>query len=188
MTRYDLYRKLDTTRLQIVSFYRTFLSLTPIPSFIPGNNYVKGWKSMKQVRSQGINASMYIHKYEEQVINSRSRPIVILGLNQKTIHFLSDLIIPPVPELLVGLELEGQKNNVIHLDCTLQWKQELGSFTLYFAKLHIHEEHRLYIYSQLNQMIYQLQYPVHTYFQKQPEAWTLARDMPYPYSRINTQA
>ncbi|MCM3786684.1 hypothetical protein M3231_27495 [Neobacillus mesonae] len=138
---------------------------------------------MKQVNGLGINASIYIHKYKEQVINSRSRPIIVIGLDQQTITFLNDLVIPPVPELRIGLVMEDMENTV-HLHCSLEWKQELGSFTMYHAILHIHEEHRLYINGQLHQMVHRMRYPIYSYFQDQLEEWT--RISENKHSRINT--
>ena len=123
-------------------------------------------------------AVMYIHKYQEQVINSKSRPIIVMGIGPQFITFISDLYIPVTPNLEIGLNIQDEHSS-IHSFCTLKWKQEFGSFTLYHAFLHNIEEHTLYINGQLNWMIHRMPHLYEFRPLDRMEEWTLIRDKIY---------
>lgn len=133
---------------------------------------------MNQINVYDPKAVMYIHKYQEQVINSKSRPIIVMGISQKFITFVSDLYIPVTPQLEIGLNIQ-EEHSSIHSFCTLKWKQDFGSFTLYHAFLHNFEEHKLYINGQLNWMIQRIPHLYELSPLDRIEEWSLIRDKIY---------
>ncbi|WIV20101.1 hypothetical protein QPK24_05120 [Paenibacillus polygoni] len=123
-------------------------------------------------------AVMYIHKYQEQIINSKSRPIMVMGISGNCITFVSDLYIPVIPQLEIGLVIQDELSS-IHSFCTLKWKQDFGSFTLYHAFLHNLEEQKPYINGQLNWMIQRMPYLYELRPLDRIEEWSLIRDKIY---------
>ncbi|WP_211750184.1 hypothetical protein [Paenibacillus sp. Marseille-Q4541] len=138
---------------------------------------------MNQVKAHESKAFMYIHKYQEQVINSKSRPVILMALGQQSVTFVSDLFIPITSDLEIGLAVQDEHSN-FHSFCTLKWKQEFGSFTLYHAFLHNYEEHRLYIKGQLNWMIHRMPHLYEFRPLDRMEEWVLIHNK--YYNRIDT--
>lgn len=134
---------------------------------------------MNQVKDSNSKAFMYIHKYQDRVIHSKSRPIIVMGMGQQSITFISDLYIPVTPDLEIGLDVEDGHGGNMHSLCTLKWKQEFESFTLYHGFLHNPEKHRLYINGQLNWMIHRMPHLYELRPLDRMEEWTLIQDKIY---------
>lgn len=133
---------------------------------------------MNQIEARESRSYIYIHKYQDRIVNSKSRPIIVMGLGEQEITFISDLYIPVTPNLEIGLDVENEHCRVRSF-CTLKWKQEFGSFTLYHALLHSDEEHSRYINGQLNWMIHRLPHLYELRPLDRIEEWTLIQDKIY---------
>ncbi|MFE6075300.1 hypothetical protein ACFVQB_12565 [Paenibacillus sp. NPDC057886] len=122
------------------------------------NSMIQEWADLK------LNVHMYIQEFQGKWVDRKRRPVLLLGMDTRAITFLSDLDLPILPEMLIGLDVEDS-HVCVRLHARLQWKQPFGELTLYHSNLHIQQEQTLYITGQLNTMIREVQFPTVSRFQ-----------------------
>jgi len=122
------------------------------------NSMIQEWADLK------LNVHMYIQEFHGKLVDRKRRPVLLLGMDTRAITFLSDLDLPILPEMLIGLDVEDS-HVCVRLHARLQWKQPFGELTLYHSNLHIQQEQTLYITGQLNTMIREVQFPTVSRFQ-----------------------
>ncbi|MFK0522527.1 hypothetical protein ACINKY_10015 [Paenibacillus illinoisensis] len=116
------------------------------------NAVIQEWADLE------LNVHMYIQEFQGKTVDRKRRPVLLLGMDTKAITFLSDLVLPVSPTMLIGLDVEDRQV-CLRLQASLQWKQPFGELTLYHSSLHIQQEQTLYITGQLNQMLRDVQFP-----------------------------
>ncbi|PYE48458.1 hypothetical protein HUB98_23155 [Paenibacillus barcinonensis] len=103
------------------------------------------------------NAHMYIQELHGKRVDRKRRPVLLLGMDIHAITFLSDLNLPVLSELLIGLDVEDS-HVCVRLPAKLQWKQPFGELIMYHSNLHIQKEQTLYITGQLNRMLAEVEF------------------------------
>ncbi|MGO4529671.1 hypothetical protein AB4Z30_11365 [Paenibacillus sp. 2TAF8] len=112
---------------------------------------VQEWADLKP------NVHMYIQEFHGKMADRKRRPVLLLGMDTQAITFLSDLNLPVLSEMLIGLDVEDSRV-CVRLHAKLQWKQPFGELILYHSKLHIQKEQTLYITGQLNRMLTEVEF------------------------------
>ncbi|MGQ8870911.1 hypothetical protein [Paenibacillus sp. TSA_86.1] len=91
------------------------------------------------------------------MVDRKRRPVLLLGMDTQAITFLSDLNLPVLSEMLIGLDVEDNRV-CVRLHAKLQWKQPFGELIMYHSDLHIQKEQTLYITGQLNRMLDEVEF------------------------------
>lgn len=112
---------------------------------------VQEWADLKP------NVHMYIQEFHGRKVDRKRRPVLLLGMDIHAITFLSDLNLPVVSEMLIGLDVEDS-HVCVRLPAKLQWKQPFGELIMYHSNLHIQKEQTLYITGQLNRMLAEVEF------------------------------
>lgn len=103
------------------------------------------------------NVHMYIQEFHGKMVDRKRRPVLLLGMDTQAITFLSDLNLPVISEMVLGLDVEDSRI-CVRLHATLQWKQPFGELILYHSNLHIQKDQTLYITGQLNRMLTEVEF------------------------------
>ncbi|WP_434752521.1 hypothetical protein [Paenibacillus amylolyticus] len=103
------------------------------------------------------NVHMYIQEFHGKMVDRKRRPVLLLGMDTQAITFLSDLNLPVLSEMLIGLDVEDNRV-CVRLHAKLQWKQPFGELIMYHSNLHIQKEQTLYITGQLNRMLDEVEF------------------------------
>ncbi|MBY0203006.1 MULTISPECIES: hypothetical protein [Paenibacillus] len=103
------------------------------------------------------NVHMYIQEFHGKMVDRKRRPVLLLGMDTQAITFLSDLNLPVISEMVLGLDVEDSRI-CVRLHAKLQWKQPFGELILYHSNLHIQKDQTLYITGQLNRMLTEVEF------------------------------
>ncbi|CAI6082045.1 hypothetical protein PAECIP112173_03423 [Paenibacillus sp. JJ-100] len=114
-------------------------------------------KNLQEWADLKLNVHMYIQEFHGKMVDRKRRPVLLLGMDTQAITFLSDLNLPVLSEMLLGLDVEDSRV-CVRLQAKLQWKQPFGELTLYHSNLHIQEDQTLYITGQLNRMLTEIEF------------------------------
>jgi hypothetical protein len=120
------------------------------------NSLYESRRRHMRLKLQSAFGEISIQRIRASVIQSRSKPIVILDLSPGGLRFQTDLYFPVTPNITLLFKAKIVNNITIELDGRIMWRKLQDNMFVYGFEFTITDAHRILLTRVLNDLLLEL--------------------------------